>query len=365
MQFNSHLEDLPVYEAGKPTSLLMREFGIDEKDIIKLGSNENPFGTSSKVQEVLKEQAKFASVYPDDSYYELKNALSLHHNVESKNIIIGSGSDQIIEYALHSKCDKDSKVLMARYTFAMYEIYTKQIGAKVVKTNSFLYDLNEMLDISIKEKIDVMFICTPNNPLGDTQTKEDIFSFLDRVSKDTLVVIDGAYMEYAAAFDKKYEIKPKDILKYENVLYLGTFSKAYGLGGMRVGYGIANEKIISLLHKLRAPFNITTLSLQAAITALEDKAFLKEVLESNVKEMKVYESFAEANSLEYIKSYANFITFNLQVDSTKVADSLLRKGIIIRNLKSYNLNSLRFTIGTASQNIKVLDCFKDALHDRI
>lgn len=358
MKFNSHIANLPVYEAGKPIELVAREFGIKNKDIIKLASNENPLGSSKKVRKTLKKQAKNANLYPDDSYYELKDALANKFSVESKNIIIGSGSDQIIEFIIHAKASKNTAILQAGVTFAMYGIYAAAVGAKVYKTKSQSHNLEEMKEIyqANKDEINIIFLCLPNNPLGECLDANEVLEFIKSVDKDTLVVLDCAYMEFAKFKDNSKFINPANLIKtFKNVIYLGTFSKAYGLGGMRVGYGIANEKIISELHKLRPPFNITTPSLAAAICALKDDKFIKKTVQNNFAQMQIYENFAKENNIKFIPSYANFITFFFEKqDSTKICDNLLKRGIILRNLKSYGLNAVRITIGKDKQNKMVL-----------
>ena len=191
------------------------------------------------------------------------------------------------------------------------------------------------------------------------------FMEIEAIDKDTLVVIDGAYMEYAAAKDKAYRITPNDLMAYENVIYLGTFSKAYGLGGMRVGYGIGNISLISQLYKMRPPFNITTLSLVAAIEACKDEVFVEESIALHTEQIGRYEAFAKENGFSYIESYTNFITylFNEDIDSTKVADALLKEGVIIRNLASYKMNAVRITIGTKEQNDRLFEVMRKVLDE--
>ena len=353
MEFNKHLADITTYEAGKPIELVVREFGIDPKDIIKLASNENPFGCSQKVQDAVSAIVKNMALYPDDSMLKLKNALAKKYEVDIKNLIIGSGSDQVIEFIVHAKLDEDSCVLMNSVTFAMYEIYAKQVGAKVVRTSSQEHNLDEFYALYKEHTPSVIFLCTPNNPTGDAIDAKALKEFLAKIDENTLVVIDGAYMEYAIGKDESKKITPKEIVDgFNNVIYLGTFSKAYGLGGMRVGYGVAPFHIIEALYKLRPPFNITTLSLEAASVALEDEKFVQESIANNFKEMKRYEEFAEKHSLKIIQSYTNFVTLclNENQNSSKLADSLLKKGMIVRNLSGYGLNAIRVTIGTPSQN---------------
>jgi histidinol-phosphate aminotransferase len=353
MEFNKHLADITSYEAGKPIELVVREYGIDPKDIVKLASNENPFGCSIKVQDAVTKIVKNMALYPDDSMLKLKYALAKKYDVDSKNIIIGSGSDQVIEFLIHAKAGENSCVLMNSVTFAMYEIYAKQVGAKIVRTASQKHNMDEFYALYKKYKPSVIFICTPNNPTGDAVDAVSLKEFLAKIDEDTLVVIDAAYMEYAIGKDVSKKITPKEVLEgFNNTIYLGTFSKAYGLGGMRVGYGIAPEHIIEALYKLRPPFNITTLSLEAASIALEDEAFVQMSVENNLQEMKRYEAFAEQHSLKIIESYTNFVTLCLKEgeNSSLLADSLLKKGMIVRNLSGYGLNAIRVTIGTPSQN---------------
>ena len=346
MKFNDFLDDLVNYEAGKPIELVVREFGIDAKDVIKLASNENPFGTSKRVEEALKE------------------GLAKKFGVTSKNLVIGSGSDQIIEYVLHAKANKQSGVLMAGVTFAMYEIYAKQTGAKIYRTKSVEHNLSEFLEIynAHKDEISVIFLCLPNNPLGECIDADEVYKFIKNIDENTLVVLDCAYNEFAKFKDSKKEIKPSEVVKFKNVIYLGTFSKAYALGGMRVGYGVANEEIIGALSKLRAPFNITTPSLRAAIVALGDDEFVQKTMQNNFEQMKRYEDFARQNGIEFIPSYTNFITFKFnEPKSSQICEKMLKKGIILRDLKSYALNAVRITIGQAWQNDRVFEELKQIL----
>ncbi len=364
MKFNSVLDNLKIYEAGKPIELVVREYGVDPKDIIKLASNENPYGTSPKVTAKIQELSKNMFMYPDDSMYELKEALANKYSVNSNNIIIGSGSDQVIEFCVHAKCQENSKVIMSKTTFAMYEIYAKQTGATILKTPDDEHNLEQFSKLYQENGADIIFLCLPNNPLGECLDKEDVYSFLSQIDENTLVVVDGAYQEYASYKDAKKHIDASDLIhKFPNTIYLGTFSKAYSLGGMRVGYGISNPEIIKSLHKLRPPFNISTLSLAAAIEALKDEAFVEECIAKNFEEMGQYEAFAKENEIEFIPSYTNFITLKLPVEyiSAQVAQELLEKGIIIRDLTSYGLNAIRITIGKKEQNEKVLTALEEVL----
>jgi len=363
MKFNKVLKNIKTYEAGKPIELVVREFGIKAEDVVKLASNENPIGTSPAVAEVIRAHADKAHLYPDDSMFELKAALGQKFDVGDKNIIIGAGSDQVLEFISRALLDEDASVLMSAVTFAMYEIYAKQMGAKIVRTASYAHKYDEFMEAYKMHNPKIIYLCTPNNPTGDATSKAEVLKIIEAVGNDTLVVVDGAYMEYAAAKDAQYAITPKDLLDYENVIYLGTFSKAYGLGGMRVGYGIAQEALIEELYKMRPPFNISSLSLAAAIEAVKAEQFVEESIALHQQQIVRYEQFAKENGFEYIESYTNFITylFDDNRDSTKIADALLKRGVIIRNLASYGMNAMRITIGTERQNDLFFKHFSEVL----
>lgn len=388
MRFNTELEHISTYQAGKPIEEVVRNFGLNPNDIIKLASNENPYSSSPRVIEALKANANKAHLYPDDSMIALKEGLAQRFSVEAQNIIIGSGSDQVIEMCVRTKenlqedshthqdispksstnLGAKSSVLMAGITFAMYEIYAKIAGFNIIRTQSQTHNLAEFKSLLEAHKPEIIFLCVPNNPLGECLEAKEVYAFLETardISPQSLVLIDGAYQEFASFKDSSKRISPKDIAQiFPNAIYLGTFSKAYGLGGMRVGYGIANKNLISILHKVRPPFNITTLSLIAALEALKDSEFVTNCIKENFMQMQRYEDFAKSNGIEYIPSFTNFITFMLpsRLDSSKICDRLLRQGIIIRNLASYKMNACRITIGLDSQNTRVLHCLQNELN---
>jgi histidinol-phosphate aminotransferase len=364
MKFNEKLENIKTYEAGKPIELVVRDFGIEPKEIIKLASNENPYGCSPKVQDAVSKIVSKMALYPDDSMFQLKDKLSRKFGLADENVIIGSGSDQVIEFIMHAKANASSKILMNSVTFAMYEIYAKHIGATVIRTASQEHNLDEFFDMYTKEKPDIIFLCTPNNPTGDALNTQSMMAFIEKIDSNTLVVVDGAYMEYAAFKDKSKSVTPKELVdKFENVIYLGTFSKAYGLGGMRVGYGLADAKIIKELYKLRPPFNITTLTLEAASSALEDEEFVNNCIASNFQEMKRYEEFAKEQKIDIIESYTNFVTLCLNdtKNSTLLSDALLKKGMIVRNLSGYGMNAIRVTVGKPEQNSRFFELCRELL----
>jgi len=364
LKFNKKLENIKTYEAGKPIELVVREFGIEPKDIIKLASNENPYGCSLKVQKAVSDIVSNMALYPDDSMMKLKDALVYKFDVHDENIIIGSGSDQVIEFIFHAKADENSKILINSVTFAMYEIYAKHVGAEVIRTTSQEHNLEEFYELYKKESPDIIFLCTPNNPTGDAIDADALKEFVSKIDKDTLVVVDGAYMEYAAFKDTKKALTPKELVdNFENVIYLGTFSKAYGLGGMRVGYGVSSAKIIKELYKLRPPFNITTLSLEAASVALQDEEFVNNCIASCFDEMNRYKEFAKEQKIDIIESYTNFVTLclNENQNSTKLSNLLLQKGMIVRDLSGYGMNAIRVTVGKEEQNTRFFELTSELL----
>ncbi len=363
MRFLDTLKNIKTYEAGKPIELVVREYGIEPEHIIKLASNENPYGTSPKVVKAIQENAHKAYLYPDDSMYDLKTGLASKYGVSEDMVIIGAGSDQVLEFCARAVLDSSSKVLMSRITFAMYAIYATQQGAQIIRSSCYRHDLDEFYELYKKHNPHIIHICTPNNPTGDAIEAKSLFNFLEKV-KEPLVIVDGAYMEYAAFKDSSKKIDPKELVDcFDNVIYLGTFSKAYGLGGMRVGYGIASKEIIGQFMKLRPPFNITTLSLVAAVAALQDEEFVQSCIQKNFAQMDRFVNFAVQNKFGFIDSYTNFITYLLEDDisSKTLANELLKHGIIVRDLSSYELNALRITIGTADQNSRFFEIFKEVL----
>jgi len=355
MKFNSRLEHIQSYEAGKPIELVVREFGIAPEHIVKLASNENPFGCSPKVQEAVSKILPKMALYPDDSMYRLKAGLAKRFGVDTHQLIIGAGSDQVIEFAVHAKVGEGKKILINSITFAMYEIYAHHVGAEVIRTASRHHDLEEFYALYEVHRPEMIFVCMPNNPTGDSVDAEELYGFLRKIDGETLVVVDGAYMEYARYKDPAKAVDPAALVtEFKNVLYLGTFSKAYGLGGMRVGYGIADADVIRALTKLRPPFNITTLTLEAAVAALEDEAFVEESLRVNFSEMERYEAFAERMGIRSITSYTNFVTLCLDKkgDAKIFSDALLRQGMIVRSLVGYGLNAIRVTVGRPEENTR-------------
>lgn len=361
MKFNEILEDIQVYEAGKPIELVVRDYGLKPEDVVKLASNENPNGASPKAIKAIEENATKAYLYPDDSYYELKNSLCEKYNIATKQLILGAGSDQVLEFITKALLDKNDPVLMSKVTFAMYEIYAKLCGAKIVRTEGPYHDVGQFKRCFDQCNPKIVFLCVPNNPLGECLSKDEVYDLIDYFGPKTAVVVDCAYMEYASFKDSTKKIEPKELIeKYPNAIFLGTFSKAYGLGGMRVGYGIASDAVTGALYKTRPPFNVTTLSAKAALAALGDSAFVDMSISMNFEQMQKYEDFAKKLEIETIPSYTNFITLLLSKGSSKdIFNQLMRRGVIVRDLTSYGINGIRVTIGKPEQNDKFFANFEE------
>lgn len=364
MVFNETLNNIENYVAGKTVETICSELGVDIKDVAMLSSNENQLGPSKLVTDTIKDSLQFIHLYPDDFAYSLKVSLASRYCVDIDNIIIGAGSDQIIEFCLHIKSIKNAKALMCGITFSMYEIYSKMFGLEIIKTKSNFHDLDEFYEEYTKHSPQIIFLCVPNNPIGECLNGNDIMNFLYKIDSNCLVVIDGAYQEYASYIDEKKAINPSELVdKFSNVIYLGTFSKVYALASMRIGYGIASKKIIEALMKVRPPFNVSSLALVAAKEALNDKEHLDNSLRMNKEQMKRYVEFAKINNIDYVESYGNFITYFLKdsIKSYEICEYLLKRGVIIRDLKSYGINAIRITIGTDSQNSRFFNIFNEFL----
>lgn len=350
MRVAEHIKNLKPYQGGKPIEELKRELGIEGR-IVKLASNENPLGPSKKAREAIKEAASSVNLYPDGDCYYLKEKLSFKLGVEKSNIIFGNGSDELIELIYRAfATDEGDEILYCYPTFVEYKIIGMSFNKKLVELplKDFSYDIDSLLN-SINEKTRIIFLNTPNNPTGTIIKKGDIERVISAKGKDTLVVVDEAYYEYAIAEDDYEELL--ELYKEDGVILLRTFSKAYGLAGLRIGYGIAGEEIVDYLNRVRPPFNVNSIAQAAALAALDDDEHIKNSVESNKRGKEfLYREF-ERLGIKYVKTYSNFILFDVGEDADAVYDKLLRKGIIVRSMSGYGYKSmLRVTIGTMDEN---------------
>lgn len=353
MKICENLNNITPYKAGKPIEELERELGL--KKIIKLASNENPLGVSKKAKKAIKNSLNNINRYPDSFGFELKKALAANLKIKIDNITIANGSNEVLELIARAfVCSKLDEVIFSEYAFVVYSLVTKAIGAKevIIKSNNYAHDLMAMLD-AVNDNTKIIFIANPNNPTGTFIEDGDILNFLIKAPKDVIVVIDQAYFEYT---DSK--ITANYIDKFENLILTRTFSKAYGLAGLRVGYAIASNKITDYLNRIREPFNVNSIAQIAAINTLADKGFLKKSIKINALGLKQLSQGFDDLGLFYIASKANFIS--VKVDSAMdVFNKLLKKGVIVRPVEMKNF--LRISVGTQDENDYFLAKLKEVL----
>lgn len=361
MKIREAIKGLNMYQAGKPISEVKRELGLT--DVIKLASNENPLGCSEKVKKVMMEAAEEINLYPDASNFELKKALSEHLGVDTKRIFCGTGSDLLIRVICNLFLDPGDEIIMGGVSFQRYEDSAQIMGGKTVKIpmKNHRLDVETMVN-SITEKTRIIWFCTPNNPTGAMVTKTELFNVLDRIPEDVIIVMDEAYYEYVT--DEEYPQTLPLIDKYPNMIILRTFSKAYGLAGLRVGYGIANEEITKYINSILGPFDTNLIAQAAAITALKDKEFLKNAVETNTIGREYFYREFDRLGLEYIISQANFVMVNVGRDDKDVFNRLLRKGVIVRPGHLFGMNNwLRVSVGTMDQNQRFINELENLLKE--
>jgi len=358
-----HIRKLKPYEGGKPIEELKRELGI-EGEIVKMASNENPLGASPLAVEAIKRSAGGVFRYPDGNAYYLKKKMAEKLNVNMENIIFGNGSDELIELIYRTfAVEPDDEILYCYPTFVEYKIIGMAFNKKLVELplrSDYAYDMDALID-RINPSTRIVFLNTPNNPTGTIIKRRDIEKVLEKSGENTLVVIDEAYYEYASAVDGYEELL--DLHKRHNVIILRTFSKAYGLAGLRIGYGIASAEIVDYLNRTRPPFNVNILAQQAAMAALDDDAHIQRSVAVNEEGKKfLYDAF-DRMGISYVKTYANFILFDVGRDADEVYGSLLKRGIIVRSMSPYGLKThLRVTIGTMQQNRVFIERLKEVLN---
>ncbi|AKH19754.1 histidinol-phosphate transaminase [Sedimenticola thiotaurini] len=351
--------NLKPYVPGKPISELERELGIT--DSVKLASNENPLGCSELAKEAVRAELAQVGLYPDGGGVALRNALAEKHGVSPNQITLGNGSNDVLDMIARVFLAPGLESLFSQYAFAVYPISSQAVGAtlNVVPARDYGHDLEEMLN-RIGEKTRVVWIANPNNPTGTWLNGEELEGFIAAVPSNVIVVVDEAYIEYVDEPD--YPDASLWLDKYPNLVVTRTFSKSYGLASLRVGYGLAHADITDLLNRVRQPFNVNSMALAAARAALEDQAFIQRSVEMNRAGMAQMTAAFEAMGLSYIPSVGNFITVDLGRPAAEVDQGLLQAGCITRPVANYGLpNHLRITIGTESENSRVLAALKQVL----
>jgi histidinol-phosphate aminotransferase len=360
----SYVRAIAPYVAGKPISEVAREFGLDEATIVKLASNENPLGMPESAQRAMAQAASELGRYPDANAFELKAALSERYSVPADWITLGNGSNDILEIAAHAFVERGQSVVYAQYSFAVYALATQGVGARaiVVPAVKYGHDLDAML-AAITDDTRLIFVANPNNPTGTFIEGAKLESFLDKVPRHVAVVLDEAYTEYLPE-EKRYD-SIAWVRRFPNLLVSRTFSKAFGLAGLRVGFAIAQPELTDLLNRLRQPFNVNTLAQAAAIAALNDTAFLQKSAALNAQGYRLLTGAFDKLGLEYVPSDGNFVLVRVGSDDAagnRVNLELLKQGVIVRPVGSYGLPQwLRITIGLPAENEAFLAALEKTL----
>ena len=354
-----YIRAIMAYQPGKPISELAREMGIAEASIVKLASNENPLGMSARAREAAVAAVADVARYPDGGAFALKAALCRKFGVRPEQLIVGNGSNDILELVAQAFLAPGLSAIYSRHAFAVYPLATNARGARGIEVaaKNFGHDLDAML-AAIEAQTRVIFIANPNNPTGTFLPGAALEDFLARVPRHVLVVLDEAYTEYLAP-EQRYD-SIAWLERFPNLLVSRTFSKAYGLAGLRVGYGIAHPEVADLMNRVRQPFNVSSVGLAAAEAALADEEFIARSAEINRRGMaQLTAAFAELG-LEWIPSAGNFVTFKAG-DAVGVNQALLRQGVIVRPIAAYGMpHWLRVSIGLPEDNARFIAALRQA-----
>jgi len=354
------LKTLPVYQPGRPIEEVARELGLPADSIIKVASNENPFGPSPLALAAMQKVLANLNLYPDGNAFYLKQKLAAKLGVEPTNLILGNGSNEIIEFVSHALLAPGADVVVSQYCFAIYPIVAKMFGANVitVPARDYGHDLPVMLK-AITPKTRIVFVANPNNPTGTLAPREEVIQFVNEVPDDVLLVMDEAYIEF---LDDAVDLVPLIRLGVrKNLILMRTFSKIYGLAGLRIGYGIGNPDLIAALEKTRQPFNINSLAQAAALAALDDDEHVRKTRSNNFGGLQFFEKAFRGLKLEFVPSFANFILVRVG-KGQKVFDALQKQGVIVRPMGGYQLPEwIRISVGTPKENERSLNVLKAIL----
>ena len=357
---NQGVKSLSPYQAGKPIEDLERELGIS--NIIKLASNENPFGFPESAKRAINAQLNQLTRYPDANGFELKQTIAQKFGVQPNQITLGNGSNDLLELFAHTFASEHDEIIYSQYAFIVYPLVTKAINAvaKEIPAKNWGHDLNGFL-AALSDKTKLIYIANPNNPTGNFLTEQEIDAFLAQIPATVIVVLDEAYTEFT---QKEERIDSFSLLKkYPNLIVSRSLSKAYGLAGLRIGYAVSNPEIADLLNRVRQPFNCNALALTAAVAVMNDDHFVEKVAENNRSEMIRYETFCQKHNLEYIPSKGNFITINFKQPAAPIYDALLHEGVIVRPIAGYGMpNHLRISIGLPEENDRFFTALSKVLH---
>lgn len=359
----AYIRAIAPYQPGKPISELERELGIS--GIVKLASNENPLGCSPQAVTAMHEAIKTISQYPDGNGFELKDALSRRYGVEHASIVLGNGSNDMLELAARAFLTVGDKAVYSDHAFAVYPLATQAVGGVGVSVPAidFGHDLKAILKTAIEQKAKLVFIANPNNPTGTFLDAADLLVFLRALPPQILVVLDEAYNEYLPA-ECRYD-SVSWLREFPNLVISRTFSKAYGLAGLRVGYAFAHAQVADMVNRVRQPFNVNSVAQAAAVAALRDVDFVRQSFELNLRGMKQITDGVTKLGLEYIPSFGNFISFKV-TNAARVYRRLLELGVIVRPVASYAMPEyLRVSIGLETENEKFLSALQQILGEKV
>lgn len=360
-----YIRAITPYPPGKPITALAREMGIAARDIIKLASNENPLGMSSKAQQAVHQAISGVARYPDQ--FELIAQLAERHGVAMNQVVLGNGSNDILDYVARVFLGPGSSSIYSQYAFAVYPLATQGVGATSIVTPATApdhgHDLAAML-AAIREDTRVIWIANPNNPTGSFLPADAIAAFLEQVPAHVLVVLDEAYNEYLPEALRNHDARLRLWLaQHTNLLVTRTFSKIHGLAGLRIGYALGSAEVIDLINRLRQPFNVNNLALAAASAALDDQAFLQHSFELNHAGLQQLTTGLQQLGLNFIAPHGNFVTFQVTQAQT-INQRLLQRGVIVRPLANYAMpEHLRVTCGLAAENERFLHTLAQVLAD--
>ena len=349
------VQQLQPYQPGKPIDEVARELGLDPTAIIKLASNENPLGPSPLAMSAARQALDDMCLYPDGNGFNLKRKLSERLRVGAEQITLGNGSNDVLELIVRGFADHTSEIVFSQYAFAVYPISTQAVGAKgiAVPGKDWGHDLDAMGN-AITDRTRIVFIANPNNPTGTAFDRDDLVAFLDKVPANVLVVLDEAYCEYFEA--NEFPDGVSLLSTYPNLIVTRTFSKAWGLAALRVGYAVSSADIADVLNRVRQPFNVDSVALAAATAVLDDADYLERSREVNRQGLKQLAAGFEALGLTYIPSCGNFIAVEVGDDASAVFEGLLKRGVIVRPVSGYGMTRhLRISVGLEDQNAQCLD----------
>jgi len=353
------VKGLNPYQPGKPIEELERELGLT--NIVKLASNENPLGISPLASAAIQKELELATLYPDGTGFVLKQALAEYLAVEAGTITLGNGSNDVLDLITRAYASPESEVIYSQYAFAVYALSTQSVNAKavVVPAKEWGHDLDAMFD-AITDQTSLIFIANPNNPTGTYLEASKVKVFLARVPDNIIVVLDEAYCEYIEESD--YPDGISLVKKHPNLVITRTFSKAWGLASLRVGYAVSNPDVANILNRVRQPFNVNSFALAAASAVLSDDAYLEKGRQVNKEGLVQVAEGLAALGLSYIPSVGNFICFDVGGDGGKVYQNLLKEGVIVRPLANYGMpHHLRVSIGLKGENQRFLDALASVL----